>query len=119
MLIQIAERRAGEVTILTLSGRIVLEEGDIPLREYVDDLARQGRVKVVLDMQAVSRLDSAGIGMLVAKFLTLHRRGGRMKLLHLTERASHLLKITRLDSVFEIFDTEEDAVRSFAAPEPT
>ncbi len=111
---QIAERSVAGVIILELTGRMVLEEGDNPLRDYIDELARQGRVKIVLEMQGVSRLDSAGMGMLVAKYVTVHRRGGRMKLLHPTERARYLLRITRLDSVFEIFENEADAIRSFA-----
>ncbi|MGH9200689.1 MAG: STAS domain-containing protein [Vicinamibacterales bacterium] len=114
-LIQIAERRVADITILELTGRMLLEEGDIPLRDYIDELARQGRVKIVLDMQGVA-LDSAGIGMHVAKYLTVHRRGGTVKLLNLTERASYLLRIMKLDGVFEIFDSEDAAVRSFVNP---
>jgi anti-sigma B factor antagonist len=119
-LLQIAERSVADVTILALTGELVLEEGDTFLRDYIDGLARQGRVKVILDLHDVSHLDSAGIGMIAAKYLTLHRWGGTVKLLHLTEKARYLLRITKLDRVFEIFDSEEAAVRSFtSAPETT
>ena len=117
---QIAERRVADVTILALTGDLVLEEGDTCLRDYIDGLARQGRVKVILDLHDVSHLDSAGIGMIAAKYLTLHRWGGTMKLLHLTEKARYLLRITKLDRVFEIFDSEDIAIQSFsAAPQAT
>jgi len=110
---QITERAVGDVTILALEGRLVLDEGDVALRDYINRIVDQGRVKIVLDMQNVTRLDSAGIGMLVSKFLTSYRKGGSVKLLHLTIRGDHLLHITKLHTVFEIFDSEEEAIRSF------
>ena len=110
---QITERSVGDVTILELEGRLVLDEGEISLRNCVDRLVEQGRVKIVLDMRNVTRLDSAGIGMLVSKYLTAHRKGGRVKLLHLTFRGDHLLNITKLSTVFEVFESEDEAIRSF------
>jgi anti-sigma B factor antagonist len=112
--IQINERRVGDVTILELDGRLVLEEGEIPLRDTVDRLVAEGRSRIVLDMRRVTVLDSAGVGMLVCKYLTAFRTGGSLKLLHLTPRADHLLHLTKLSTVFETFDAEEDAVQSFA-----
>ena len=110
---QIEERVAGDVTILVLSGRLVLDEGEVPLRHAVDEALRQGRTKILLDMRGVTRLDSAGIGMVVSVFLSTFRHGGTLKLLHLTDRGGHLMFVTRLATVFEIFDDEADAVRSF------
>jgi anti-anti-sigma factor len=110
---RIVERRVADVTILQLIGRLELEEGDLMLRDHVDGLVAEGRVNIVLDMKEVTRLDSAGIGMLVSKYLTVKKRGGTIKLLHLTDRADHLMHITKLFTVFENFDREEDAVRSF------
>lgn len=110
---QITERRVGQVTILALEGHLILDEGDIALREYINRLVEQGRVEIVLDMQNITRLDSAGIGMLVSKYLTAYRSGGRVKLLHLTTRSNHLLHITKLHTVFEMFESEDEAVRSF------
>ena len=111
--LRIIERSVADVTILELEGRLVLDEGDIPLRDCVNRLVEQGRVKIVLDMRNVTRLDSAGIGMLVSKYLTAHKKGGRVKLLHLTVRGDHLLDITKLSTVFEIFESEDEAIRSF------
>jgi len=110
---QITERAVGDVTILALEGSLVLEEGDTALRDYINRIVEQGRVKIVLDMQNVTHLDSAGIGMLVSKFLTSYRKGGSVKLLHLTIRGDHLMHVTKLHTVFEIFDSEEEAIRSF------
>ena len=111
--IRITERRVGDVTVLELDGRLILEEGEAPLQDAVDRLVAEGRVKIVLDMQRVTRLDSAGIGMLVCKYLTAFRKGGRVKLLRVTSRADQLLHLTKLASVFEIFESEEEAIRSF------
>jgi anti-anti-sigma factor len=117
-LMRITERRVADVTILELEGRLVLEEGAIPLRDYVNQLVEQGRVKVVLDLGKVTRLDSAGIGMILSKYLSASRKGGKVKLLHLTSRSGHLMDITKLSTVFEIFDSEDEAIRSFGlAPE--
>ena len=110
---KITERRVADVTILSLEGRLVIEEGDITLRNWVDRLVEEGRVKIVLDLRNVTRLDSAGIGMLVSKYLTAYRRGGRVKLLNLTRRGDYLIHMTKLSTVFEIFDSEDEALRSF------
>jgi len=110
---RIAEERAGDVTILRLTGRFELEEGDLTFRDCVNALVAEGRVKIVLDFKNVTRIDSAGIGMLVSKLLSTRKRGGTMKLLHLTRHSDHLINITRLDTVFEIFDDEAEALRSF------
>lgn len=109
----ITEVQVGDVTILRLSGRLELEEGDLDFRDHVDRLVAGGRLKILLDLKAVTRIDSAGIGMLVSKYLSTQKRGGTIKLLHLTRRSDHLMDITRLATVFEIFDDEADAVRSF------
>ena len=114
--LKIVESRAGDVTVLRLTGRLELEDGDFVFRDHVNGLIAEGRVKIVLDLNDVTRIDSAGIGMLVSKYLSTQNRGGTIKLLHLTRRSDHLMDITRLATVFEIFDQEEDAVRSF---EPT
>ena len=111
--ITITERRVADVTILELEGRLVLEEGEIPLRDCVDRLVAEGHNRIVLDLRRVTRLDSAGIGMLVCKYLTAMRRGGALKLLHPTLKAEELLRISRLSTVFEVFGSEAEAVRSF------
>lgn len=113
----IAEVQVGDVTILRLSGRLELDEGDLVFRDCIDRLVAGGHLKILLDLNAVTRIDSAGIGMMVSKYLSTQKSGGTIKLLHLTRRSDHLMDITRLATVFEIFDEEADAVRSFAATE--
>jgi anti-anti-sigma factor len=110
-----AERDVGDVTIVELRGQLK-EEGDIPLVEHVAELVRRGRRKLVLDLKEVTSIDSTGLGMVAAKFLTLRRLGGDLKLLHLSPRGRQLLGITKLARVFESFDDEEEALRSFATP---
>lgn len=109
----IAERSASRVTILDLAGRLVLEDGAVVLRDHINRLVAQGRINLVLDMREVTHLDSGGIGMLVAKYLSVQRKGGSLKLLHLTPRSAHLLTITKLCTVFESFESEDEALRSF------
>jgi len=110
---RVIERRIGDVTILQLIGRLELETGDLILRDTVNRLVEEGQVKLVLDMKDVTRLDSAGIGMLVSKYLTVRRAGGTIKLLHPTERTDHLMDITKLTTVFQVFDDEASVVKSF------
>ena len=106
----ISERRVGDVTILTLKGRLVLEEGDAPLREHIDALIREGRVAIVLNAHDVTYMDSCGIGALVAKYVSLRQRGGSLKLVSPSRRFQHLLDVTHLVSVFDTYDSEEAAV---------
>ena len=111
--LKIMESRAGDVTVLHMTGRLELEEGDLVFRDHVNRLIAEGRVNLVLDLKEVTRIDSAGIGMLVSKYLSAQNRGGTIKLLQLTRRSDHLMDITRLTTVFEIFEDEDEAVRSF------
>ena len=108
---EISERTVGDVTVLELAGRLELDDGDTVFRDAVNRLVDQGRLHLVLDRAHGTRLDSAGIGMLVSKYLSLTRRGGSMTLFHLTDRARQLLHITRLDTVFDIAEHEEQAVK--------
>ena len=110
---EIVERRAGDVTILRLKGRLELDDGDVVLRDHVDGLVAEGRVSLVLDMTDVTRMDSAGIGMLVAKYVSVKHRGGTLRLMHLSDRTSRLLRVTRLETVFDIFEREDAAIQSF------
>ena len=110
---EIVEQRVGDVTILRLKGRLELDDGDVILRDHVNGLVAQGRVNVVLDMTDVTRMDSAGIGMLVGKYMTVKNRGGMLRLLHLTDRTSRLLHVTRLETVFEIFEDENAVLQAF------
>jgi anti-anti-sigma factor len=116
--LQVAERDLGDVTILQIKGQLVLDDGDMPLRKDIDTLVEQGHVNLVFDMHDVSRLDSAGIGALVRSYMATHRYGGDLKLLHVPPRATRLLTMTNLASVFEMYDSESAVVESFQPSHP-
>jgi anti-sigma B factor antagonist len=111
--IRIGERRIGDLTILDLKGRLVLDEGDTSCVERIDALVRQNRVRIILNLEDVTYIDSAGVGALVSKFVTLRKRGGDLKLLRLSPRVRRVISIARLLAVFEAFDAEDLAIRSF------
>lgn len=115
MAMTITERRVGDVTILDMKGRLALDEGDSTLRARVNALVDQSRLKTVINMQDVTYLDSCGVGALVEKFVTMRRQGGHLKLVHLTPRTHHVLKIAGLLNIFETYESEADALASFAA----
>jgi anti-sigma B factor antagonist len=111
----IDERRAGDVTVLALSGEMLVDDGDLALRQRIHELVEQGQVKILIDLAAVTHIDSAGVGMIVAKQKTVRDHGGDVKLLHLTSRSQRLLALMKIVSVFEAFDDEAAAVRSFGS----
>ena len=112
---QIEERIVGDVMILDLKGKITLGEGDELLKDKVNSLVNQGQKKMLLNLADVPYIDSAGLGEIVRTYTTVSRQGGSLKLLNLTKRITDLLSITKLLTVFETFDSENDAVRSFSA----
>ncbi len=112
---QIDERSAAEVTILDLKGRMTMGEGDELLRDKINSLILQGRKKLVLNLAEVPYIDSAGLGEIVRTYTTVSRQGGSLKLANLTKRITDLLSITKLLTVFDTYDSEADAVRSFAS----
>jgi anti-sigma B factor antagonist len=111
----ITERRQGDVVILDLDGKILLGEGDVQLREAIRRLLQSGARKILLNLANVPYMDSAGLGELVRAYTTVRREGGELKLLNLTARIQDLLTITKLISVFESFDSEDTALKSFAS----
>ena len=112
---QIEERAVGDVVILDLKGKITLGEGDELLKDKVNSLVNQGKKKIVLNLAEVPYIDSAGLGEVVRTYTTVSRQGGSLKLLNLTKRITDLLSITKLLTVFETYDSESEAVRSFSA----
>jgi anti-sigma B factor antagonist len=112
---QIEERAVGDVVVLDLKGKITLGEGDELLKDKVNSLVNQGKKKIVLNLAGVPYIDSAGLGEVVRTYTTVSRQGGSLKLLNLTKRITDLLSITKLLTVFETFDSENEAVRSFSA----
>jgi anti-sigma B factor antagonist len=111
---QIEQRSVGDVTVLDLKGRVTLGEGDELLKDKVNSLLNQGQKKLVLNLADVPYVDSAGLGEIVRTYTTVSRQGGSLKLLNLTKRITDLLSITKLLTVFETFDSENEAVRSFS-----
>lgn len=110
------KEEAGSVTVLRIEGRLTLEgESANAFGQVVRDISRQnGQTKVLLDLAGVSYIDSTGIGNLVSSFTEVTNRGGQLKLLRLQKRVRDLLQITKLYTVFEVFEDEAAAVRSFS-----
>jgi len=103
----------GEVTLLNVGGRITLGSGDVKMRDKLVEQLEKGKKKIVLDLGEVSFIDSAGLGELVAAYTSARRHGAQVKLANLTKKIDDLLDITRLSSVFETYDSADDAVKSF------
>jgi anti-sigma B factor antagonist len=112
---QIEERAVGDVVVLDLKGRVTLGEGDQLLKDKVNSLVNQGDKRIILNLAGVPYIDSAGLGEIVGSYTTVSRQGGSLKLLNLTKKITDLLAITKLLTVFETFDSEDEAVRSFSA----
>ena len=110
---QIAERESGSVTILDLSGKITLGDDGTLLKDKLHSLLHQGKKDLLLNLGQVQYVDSAGLGALVSAYTTVTREGGSLKLLNITKKLQDLLSITKLLTVFETFDSEDEAVRSY------
>jgi anti-sigma B factor antagonist len=110
---QIDERTIGDVVVLDIKGRVQLGEGDEMLKDKVNSLLNQGRKKIILNLADVPYIDSAGLGEIVRTYTTVSRQGGKLKLLNLTKRIQDLLAITKLLTVFETYESEPDAIKSF------
>jgi len=106
-------REFSGITLVDLSGRISLGDGSALLRKTVRDLLDEGRTKIILNLGDVNYIDSSGIGELVSGFSAVRNRGGELKLLNLTKKVHDLLQITKLFTVFDVFNEESTAVRSF------
>ena len=116
MSFEIEERQSGAVTILELTGKLTIDHDAQRLKDKINSLILQGRTKVVLNMGEVSYIDSGGLGQLVASYTSLSKAAGGLKLVNVNKRNHDLLSITRLVTIFETFDSEEEAVKSFASP---
>ncbi|MBP1633584.1 MAG: rsbV [Acidobacteria bacterium] len=110
---QIHQRQVGDVVIIDVVGKMTLGEGDELLRDKVNSLIQQGHRKLVLNLAEVPYIDSAGLGEVVRTYTTVSRQGGALKLLNLTKRIQDLLSITKLLTVFETYESEAEAVKSF------
>ena len=114
MKITASTRLVGGVTIVDLSGRIVLGEASAGLRDLVHKLVSEGNKKILLNLSDVNYIDSSGLGELVSAFTSVRKQGGELKLLHLTKQVHNLLQITKLYTVFDITDDEAASVKSFS-----
>ena len=116
MRLEIGERQIGAVTILDLAGKLTIDQEAQRLKDKINSLIHQQRTKVVLNLGEVSYIDSGGLGQLVSSFGSLAKTNGGLKLLHVNKRNHDLLSITRLVTIFDTFDSEEEAVKSFDSP---
>ncbi len=114
MSVKLITRQVGDVVVIDATGRITLGEGASAFRDTIRDLATRGEKKVLLNLSDVSYIDSSGIGEMVSGFTTVTNNGGKLKLVGLSKRVKDLLQITKLYTVFEAYDDETEAVRSFA-----
>lgn len=111
--LKINERQSNNVTILELSGKITLGDGSNVLRGTVRDALEGGKKNLLIKLTDVSYLDSSGLGELISSYTTTTREGGKLKLLSPSRKIEDLLMITKLITVFEVHDNEQDAVSSF------
>jgi len=113
MSLSINIRQKNDVSVIDLKGRVTMGEGASTLRETLRSMPRQGQKKILLNLADATMIDSSGLGVLVAGFASMTNQGGDLKLLNLTSRVRDLLLITKLFTVFEVYEDEASAVRSF------
>ena len=111
--LDIKERQAGDVTVLDMDGKVTIGEGSVALRTAIRRLLEEGKKKILLNLAGVGYIDSSGIGELVSSFTAINKDGGQLKLLKLTQKLQDLLAITKLLTVFDVYDSEADALNSY------
>jgi anti-sigma B factor antagonist len=109
----ISERKAGEVTILDMSGDVIFGEGNVALRRTIRSLLDTGKKNILLNFSGVRFVDSSGVGELVSALMAINRVDGQLKLLSLSKRIRELLAITNLLTIFDTFENEIEAVNSY------
>jgi anti-sigma B factor antagonist len=112
--VKLTARQVGDVTVIDATGRITLGEGASLFRDMLRDLAAKGEKKILLNLSDVSYIDSSGIGEMVSGYTSITGHGGQLKLVGLSKRVKDLLQITKLYTVFEVFNDEAEAIRSFS-----
>ena len=108
-------RQVGDVTVIDAAGQIKLGDGADSFRAAVRDLIEKDQKKILVNLGEVTYIDSCGIGELVSGFTTVRNKGGQLKLLNLTERVKNLLQLTKVSMVFDVYDDEARAVRTFSS----
>jgi anti-anti-sigma factor len=106
-------RTSGNVEIISLQGKITIGSGDTQLREVIANAVNSGKTNILLDLSGVTTIDYSGIGELVGSYTTVTNRGGKLKLLHLPAKLNELLHVTQLITVFEVYEDENEAVKSY------
>jgi anti-sigma B factor antagonist len=106
-------RDIGEVRVIELSGKITIGTGDVKVRELVDEAMKADKNNILFDLGGVTAIDSSGIGEMVACYTTVTKRGGQLKLMHLSPKITDILQVTQLITVFDVFDDEREALGSF------
>lgn len=110
---EITKRTVGDIQVLDCSGKITLGEGTMAVRNTVRDIITENGKKIILNLGDVNYIDSSGIGELVSTYTTVTNAGGQLKLLNLTKKIHELLQITKLLTVFQVFEDEQAALASF------
>lgn len=108
-----SNRNVDGVEIISLQGKITIGAGDSQLREIIMQCVADGKIKILLDLKGVTTIDSSGIGELVGSFTTITNVKGKLKLLHLPKKVTDLLQVTQLITVFEVYENEAEALKSF------
>ncbi|HEV2912586.1 MAG TPA: STAS domain-containing protein [Pyrinomonadaceae bacterium] len=111
--LDIRERQAGDVTVLDMDGKVTIGEGSVALRSAIRRLLEEGKKKILLNLAGVGYIDSSGIGELVSSYTAINKESGQLKLLNLTQKLQDLLAITKLLTVFDVYENESDALNSF------
>ncbi len=111
--LNIKERTAGDITVLDMDGRITIGEGSVALRSAIRRLLEENKNKILLNLSGVGYIDSSGIGELVSSYTAIGKESGQLKLLHLTDKLRDLLAITKLLTVFDVYEGESEALNSF------
>jgi anti-sigma B factor antagonist len=111
--LHIDERRLNDVTLLVLTGQIVLDDGDLVFRQRIHDLVDRGEMKILVDLAGVTYIDSSGVGMMAAKLKTVREKGGDIRLVRLNSRGHRLFSVAKLYTAFEILNDEAMALQSF------
>ena len=112
---QITERRVGSLTILDIDGQMTRNDGYGSIKQLVSTLLADGHRQILLNLRAVPYVDSTSVGELVSAFITVRNNGGILKLVGPTQRVAEHLSVAKLDTVFEVYDGETEAVRSFSS----
>src|SRR5438874_531918 len=117
--VKIDTRQVNDISVIDISGRITLGEGDVLLRDTIGNLLAKGQKKLLLNLAEVSYLDSSGLGALVGVYTAVRKQGGELQLLKITNRVRNLLQITKLYTVFVVNDDENEAIRSLTVESTT